>query len=147
MRDGSGTPRIVLAEDDPTNQFVIRAILVAAGFAVEVCENGQTAVECAQRDHPDVILMDLMMPTMDGYEAARTLSSDPGLDGVPLIAVTARAMPGDEEKALAAGFDGYITKPVSRRALIESVMYWLSRPVLEWMPDRLRKRNGFQRIA
>lgn len=146
-RDGNAPPRIVLADDDPTNQFVIRAILIAAGFSVVVCENGQMAVEATRREHPDVVLMDLMMPTMDGYEAARTLSSDPDLDGIPIIAVTARAMPGDQEKALASGFDGYITKPVSRRVLIESVTYWLDRPIPEWMPERLRKRTGFQRIA
>lgn len=145
--DGGAAPRIVLADDDPTNQFVIRAILVAAGFAVEVCENGALAVEAARREHPEIILMDLMMPTMDGYEAARQLSSDPEMDGIPILAVTARAMPGDQEKALACGYDGYITKPVSRRALIELVTYWLERPLSEWMPERLRKRNGFQRIA
>jgi CheY-like chemotaxis protein len=146
-REGSAPPRIVLADDDPTNQFVIRAILIAAGFAVEVCENGLLAVEAVRRTRPDILLMDLMMPVMDGYEAARLISSDADLDGIPILAVTARAMPGDQEKALASGFDGYITKPVSRRALIESVTYWLDRPISEWMPERLRKRAVFNRVA
>ncbi|MCA9728102.1 MAG: response regulator, partial [Candidatus Eisenbacteria bacterium] len=147
VRDGSHAPRIVLAEDDPTNQFVIRAILAGAGFDVEVCENGRVALDAIYRTRPDVILLDLMMPIMDGYEAARTLASDPALDGVPIIAVTARVLHGDDEKALDAGCDAYIPKPISRVKLIQAVNDWRARPATDWMPDRIRKRDGFRRSA
>lgn len=143
MPGSAGRPdvkRILIAEDDPTNQFVIRAILVAAGFDVLIRENGEEALLAARSELPDLILLDMMMPVMDGYQTARQISSDPAFDGIPIVALTARAMLGDEERTLDAGCDAYLRKPISRRLLVDTVRAWLERPAEEWMPARERKR-------
>jgi CheY-like chemotaxis protein len=144
---GGGAPRraapvrILLAEDDPTNQYVFRAILQAAGYEVEIAENGLVALERGRRFPPDLILLDMMMPVMDGYEAAAQFSQDPCFDGIAVVALTAKAMQGDLEKTLEAGCDDYISKPVSRGLLLERIRYWLARPQEEWMPRRLSRRR------
>lgn len=105
-------PRILLVEDNSTNVQLATFLLNYHGFEVELARNG---VECLARVHagplPDLILMDLQMPVMDGYETARELLAEPATAHIPIIAVTAYAMPGDRDKALAIGFRDYIEKP------------------------------------
>lgn len=137
----SGQVRLLLAEDDPTNQYVFRAILSAASFEVEIVDNGLLALERARQSHPRLILLDMMMPVMDGYEAAARIAADPSLDSIPVIALTARAMKGDLEKTLDAGCDDYVAKPVSRQILLDKIREWLARPEEECAERRRRRRE------
>jgi len=132
---------ILLAEDEPTNQYVFRAILESGGYEVQIVDNGQAALAEGARRRPDIILLDMMMPVMDGYETARRMIQDARLDGVPILALTAKAMKGDAEKTLEAGCDDYMSKPIRRRELLDAVERWLERPVEEWMPRRSRLRG------
>lgn len=132
---------VLLAEDEPTNQYVFRAILESGGFEVHIVGNGQLAIEEARKRRPELILLDMMMPVMDGYKTAAHLIRDPEFDGVPIIALTAQAMKGDAEKTLRAGCDDYMSKPVRRAQLLEAVGKWLAADPETWMPERLRKRE------
>jgi CheY-like chemotaxis protein len=136
------TTRILLAEDDPTNQYVFRAILSAAGYEVEMVENGLQALERVRESPPAIVLLDMMMPVMDGYEAAGRIAADPELDDVPVIALTARAMKGDLEKTIEAGCDDYVAKPVSRKVLLDKVEEWIARPAEETRERRRRRREA-----
>jgi CheY-like chemotaxis protein len=136
------TSRILLAEDDPTNQYVFRAILSAAGYEVEIVENGLQALERVRESLPALVLLDMMMPVMDGYEAAGRIVADPELDGVPVIALTARAMKGDLEKTIEAGCDDYVAKPVSRKVLLEKVEEWIAKPADVTRERRSRRREA-----
>jgi CheY-like chemotaxis protein len=136
------TSRILLAEDDPTNQYVFRAILSAAGYEVEMVENGLQALERVRESPPSIVLLDMMMPVMDGYEAAGRIAADPELDDVPVIALTARAMKGDLEKTIGAGCDDYVAKPVSRKVLLDKVQEWMAKPVEETRERRRRRREA-----
>jgi CheY-like chemotaxis protein len=133
---------ILLAEDDAVNQYVFRTILQSAGYRVEIADNGLIALEKCRRQHPDLILLDMMMPVMDGYEAAARLSADPTLDRTPILALTAKAMKGDLEKTLEAGCDDYLSKPVSRNDLLQRIAAWLERPWESWFPSRLAGRSS-----
>jgi CheY-like chemotaxis protein len=132
---------ILLAEDEPTNQYVFRAILESGDYEVQIVDNGRAALEEGTRRRPDIVLLDMMMPIMDGYETARRMVLDPRLDGVPILALTAKAMKGDAEKTLEAGCDDYMSKPIRRQELLDTVARWLGRPSEEWMPRRLRMRG------
>ncbi|MDM7914323.1 MAG: response regulator [Candidatus Eisenbacteria bacterium] len=132
--------RILLAEDDPTNQYVFTAILHTAGFEPILAENGLQALERARAQRPHLFLLDMMMPVMDGYETAWRIVQDPEFDGVPILALTARAMQGDEERTLQAGCDDYLSKPVRRQEFLAKVHAWLRRDPSEWMPRRLAMR-------
>jgi CheY-like chemotaxis protein len=125
---GTDKIRLLLAEDDMTNQYVFRAILSAAGYDLEIVGNGLAALERAVQSPPRLILLDMMMPVMDGYEAAQRMADEPQLDHVPIVALTARAMKGDLEKTLEAGCDDYLAKPVSRQVLLEKVREWCEKP-------------------
>ncbi|MCJ7614996.1 MAG: response regulator, partial [Desulfobacterales bacterium] len=109
--------RILVAEDNPTNQEIALAILESAGISVEIAKNGKEAVEAARRGHFDAVLMDIQMPEMDGYEATKIIREDSRFTSLPIIAMTAHAMKGDEEKCLEAGMDGYISKPINQERL------------------------------
>jgi two-component system cell cycle response regulator DivK len=139
---GSNKVRLLLAEDDTTNQYVFRAILAAAGYDLEIVGNGLAALERARQSPPRLILLDMMMPVMDGYEAARRIAADPELDSVPVVALTARAMKGDLEKTLEAGCDDYLAKPVSRQVLLEKVREWCVRPAEECAERRRERRQA-----
>ena len=139
---GNDPVRILLAEDDPTNQYVFRAILSAAGYEIDIVENGLQALDLARQVHPRLILLDMMMPVMDGYEAATRLSDDPEFDDIPIVALTAKAMKGDLEKTLEAGCDDYLAKPVSRQVLLDKVADWLKRPSSECRVSRQARRQS-----
>lgn len=105
--------RILIVEDNEDNQELMRFLLERAGYDVISVENGLEGVEAARREKPDVILMDLSLPELDGWSAARQIKADKQLKDTPLIAVTAHTLPGDRRKALDAGFDSYISKPIN----------------------------------
>jgi CheY-like chemotaxis protein len=106
--------RILVAEDNYTNQQVARAILEGAGVQVKIVENGEEAVAAVKKEMFDGILMDIQMPRMNGYKATRLIRTLPDCDTLPIIAMTAHAMKGDEEKCLEAGMDGYVSKPINQ---------------------------------
>ncbi len=113
--------RILYVEDNDDNVFMLRERLKRRGFEVAHAENGQVALEHVASDRPALILMDLSLPVMDGWEATRRLKADPATAEIPVIALSAHAMSGDREKALAAGCDDYDTKPVDLARLVGKI--------------------------
>ncbi|MFQ5684635.1 MAG: response regulator [Candidatus Binatia bacterium] len=109
--------RILLAEDDPATIDVVKQELVLLGYEVTVAENGLDAVERAFSELPHLIVMDMHMPKMDGLEAASRIREDPKTQAIPILAATAKAMPGDRESCLASGCDDYIAKPFTHKQL------------------------------
>ena len=112
---------ILVVEDQEDNRRILRDLLGSAGYALIEAESGEEALTAVETQRPDLILMDIQLPVMDGYEAARRIKSNPDMKAVPIIAMTAYALAGDEAKALAAGCNGYVTKPFSPRALLAKV--------------------------
>jgi CheY-like chemotaxis protein len=104
--------RILLVEDNALNRRVAEFILKSQGYIVIEAKNGQEALELSRIQLPDLILMDLQLPGLDGFATTRAIKNDPRTQSIPVVALTAYAMSGDEDKALAAGCKGYITKPV-----------------------------------
>jgi two-component system, cell cycle response regulator DivK len=104
--------RILYIEDNPENRLLMRRVLVAEGYQVEEANDGNSGLQKAAESPPDLILMDINLPEIDGYEVTARLKQLPNMAGVPIIAVTANVMKGDREKTLAAGCDGYIQKPI-----------------------------------
>ena len=113
--------RILVVEDNDKNLKLTRDLLEWAGFAVDVATTGEEAVAQAQQSTPDLILMDLQLPGIDGHEALARLRDDPGTRDVPVVALTASAMSRDRERALAAGFDGFLEKPINVRTFPDQV--------------------------
>jgi CheY-like chemotaxis protein len=115
--------RLLLAEDTPANQKLVTYILNKRGHSVKVVQNGQQAVEAVGRQEIDLVLMDVQMPVMDGFQATKSIRklADPKKARLPIIAMTAHALKGDAERCLGAGMDGYISKPVKGEELIELV--------------------------
>ena len=118
--------RILVVEDQEDNRRILRDMLGNAGYELIEAESGEEALKAVETKRPDLILMDIQLPVMDGYEAARRIKSNPDLNAVPIIAMTAYALAGDEAKALAAGCNGYVTKPFSPRALLAKVREYLT---------------------
>jgi two-component system, cell cycle response regulator DivK len=116
---------ILVAEDDAIMQRMALKILRSRGFVCELAANGREAVATAGRLHPGLILMDLSLPEMNGWEATRALKADPTLNGIPVVAITAHAMVGDRESALAAGCAECLTKPYEIADLIALVERYL----------------------
>jgi len=119
-------PRILVVDDDEMNRDMLSRRLLRKGYEVVLAVNGVEAIERAVADRPELILMDLSMPVLDGYEATRRLKADEGTAGIPIIGLSAHAMVGDREKALAAGCDDYDTKPVELPRLLGKVESFLS---------------------
>ncbi len=117
--------RILIVEDNTASLELMSYLLAASGHALERCRDGKSALEALQRRLPDLVLCDIQLPRLSGYEFARALRADPSLHGVPLLAVTALAMRGDREKALAAGFNGYIEKPIQPETFVAQVEAYL----------------------
>lgn len=116
---------ILLVEDHPDSRDALRALLEAVGYRVRTAVNGSEAVEQALADPPDLILMDVMMPQMDGFEATRRLRATPGFPDVPIVAVT--AMEGAREMSTEAGCSGYISKPVHVPEMLRQIRVWVGR--------------------
>jgi CheY-like chemotaxis protein len=117
--------KILIVEDNENNRSLFRDILTFHGYEVLVAADGQEGVALARGLMPDLILMDIQMPDMDGMTAGGILKGDPATSGLKIIALTSFAMRGDQEKFLAAGFDGFLSKPISTRELPGLVKRWL----------------------
>jgi len=113
--------RILVVEDQEDLRGVLRDLLSGSGYAVVEAADGQDALTKAKFERPDLILMDIQMPVLDGYEATRQIKADPSLAKTPIIAVSSFAMKGDEEKARAAGCNHYVTKPYSPLQLLRTI--------------------------
>jgi two-component system cell cycle response regulator DivK len=113
--------RILVVEDHEDNRRILRDLLTSAGYAVLEAETGEDGVRLAAAERPDLILMDIQLPGIDGYEATRRIKATAALRDTPLIAVTSYALSGDDERARAAGADDYVAKPFSPRALLAKV--------------------------
>ena len=117
--------KILIVEDNENNRCLFRDILIFHGYQVSVAADGKDGVALARELKPDLILMDIQMPGMDGMTAGGILRGDPATSGLKIVALTSFAMRGDKEKILAAGFDGYLSKPISTRELPGLVKRWL----------------------
>ncbi len=120
---GAASPLVLLAEDNEENITMVAEYLQARGYRVEIARSGTQAVEYSRRIKPDLILMDIQMPGMDGLEATKHIRADTTLSHTPIIALTALAMPGDRERCLQAGANDYMSKPVSLRKLLHLIEY------------------------
>ena len=119
------SPRILVIEDQEDNRRILRDLLTSAGYEVIEAVTGEEGVAMAETHRPDLILMDIQLPDLDGYEATRRIKANPALRHIPLIAVTSYALSGDDVKALEAGCDGYVAKPFSPRALLAKIREYL----------------------
>ncbi len=117
--------RVLVVEDNPANLSLMEYLLRAFGYTVLTAIDGVQGIELARREIPDVILMDLQMPKLNGFEAASQLKAHPALKRIPLVAVTAFAMVGDRDKILAQGFDGYIPKPITPETFVDQVQTFI----------------------
>jgi two-component system, cell cycle response regulator DivK len=115
------TKRILVVEDQEDLRGVLRDLFTHSGYIVIEAADGATGVASAKSNRPDIILMDIQMPVIDGYEATRQIKADPALAQIPVVAVSSFAMKGDEEKARAAGCDHYVTKPYSPIQLLRMI--------------------------
>ena len=113
--------KILLVEDNEMNRDMLSRRLERRGYEVVIAVDGQQGVDLAQSSHPDLILMDMSLPVIDGWEATRQLKAKEGVKGTPIIALTAHAMSGDREKALEAGCDDYDTKPIELPRLLGKI--------------------------
>ena len=119
------TKRILVVEDQEDLRGLLRDLFTRSGYVVIEAADGATGIAGAKSDRPDIILMDIQMPIVDGYEATRRIKADPALARIPVVAVSSFAMKGDEEKARAAGCDHYVTKPYSPMQLLRMVRGYL----------------------
>ena len=113
--------RILVVEDEEDSRRILRDLLTSADYEIVEAENGEEALTAAAKQRPDLILMDIHLPIMDGYEATRRIKADPTLTHVPVIAVTSYSLSGDKEKARAAGCDDFVPKPFSPRQLLAKI--------------------------
>jgi two-component system cell cycle response regulator DivK len=119
--------RILVIEDQEDNRQILRDLLTSADFEVIEAVDGEAGLAAAVTHRPDLVLMDIQLPGLDGYEATRRIKADATLRAIPVIAVTSYGLAGDDEKARSAGCDGYISKPYSPRQLLAKVREYLSR--------------------
>src|SRR5947209_3497241 len=119
------TKRILVVEDQEDNRQILRDLLAQTGYELIEAEDGVQALAAVAKERPDLILMDIQLPVMDGYEATRRIKADPANKDIPIIAVTSYALSGDEGKARAAGCDAYVTKPYSPRQLLAKIREYL----------------------
>jgi two-component system, cell cycle response regulator DivK len=117
--------RILIVEDQEDNRRIIRDLLLASDYALAEATTGEEGLALAERERPDLILMDIQLPGMDGYEVTRRIKANPALRHIPIIAVTSYALSGDDQKAFEAGCNDYVTKPFSPRALLSKIREYL----------------------
>jgi CheY-like chemotaxis protein len=118
--------RVLVVEDQAENLDLMVYLLTAFGHKALVARDGAEGIAVATQERPDLVVMDLQMPVMDGYEAASRLKEDAELSAIPLVAVTAYAMVGDRERIMAAGFDGYMTKPIDPTVFVRELERYLT---------------------
>jgi len=128
--------RILIVEDNPANRELMAYILTAYGHTVRVAEDGLGGVDLARRLLPDLILSDVQLPDIGGFEVVRRLHDDALTKNIPLVAVTAMAMVGDRERVLAAGFDGYLAKPIDPESFVEQIEAYLPAGLRASGPNR-----------
>ena len=119
---------VLLVDDNDDNRTIYRTILEHTGYRVLQCPDGRSALECVRAESPDLVLMDISMPGLDGWEVTRILKADPSTSGIPVLALTARAMPEDRVRGQTAGFETYLTKPIEPRQVLEEVKRVLGDP-------------------
>jgi two-component system, cell cycle response regulator DivK len=125
--------RILIIEDNKANLELVEYLLKDSGYATLAARDGGEGLRTARKEHPDLIICDLQMPVVDGYEVVRETKKDPLLHSIPIVAVTALSMPGDRNNVLAAGFDGYLSKPIDPENFVRSVE--------DFLPPGLRARR------
>lgn len=113
--------RVLVAEDNAVNRELIRELLEMRGYSVIEACNGQEALEMLEQSQPDLLMLDISMPILDGFATVRKIRENPRFSALPVVAVTAYAMRGDREKILKSGFDGYLSKPISAHSLEEEI--------------------------
>jgi len=118
---------VLVIEDNEQNLYLVRFILEKNGYAVSAAMDGRTGIDMAARLKPDLILLDIQLPVMDGYTVAKNLRSNPDISGIPIVAVTSHAMVGDREKAMAVGCNGYIEKPINPETFLSEVEVHLTK--------------------
>lgn len=121
--------RILVVEDQEDNRRIVRDLLASVGYEIIEALTGEEGVQSAETHVPDLILMDIQLPGLDGYEATRRIKANPALNHIPIIAVTSYALSGDDVKAFEAGCDGYVSKPFSPRALLAKIREFLQETV------------------
>ena len=119
------TKHILVVEEQEDNRQIMRDLLTANDYEMTEAENGEEALAAVAKDRPDLILMDIQLPVMDGCEATRRIKANPSLSSIPIIAVTSYALSGDEEKARAAGCNDFVPKPFSPRQLLAKIRQYL----------------------
>jgi two-component system cell cycle response regulator DivK len=134
--------RVLIAEDNPVNRELLRELLETRGHAVTEAGNGQEALHLIAEMPPDILLLDLDMPVLDGFATVRRIRENPSLASLPVLAVTAYAMQGDREQVLASGFDGYLSKPIQSLRLFEEVERLLGKHNKEENPVGRRAQAG-----
>jgi two-component system cell cycle response regulator DivK len=123
---GNGmSKRILVVEDQPDNRQIIRDMLARTDYEITEAENGEQALASIAKQRPDLILMDIQLPIMDGYTATTRIKADPALRSIPIIAVTSYVLSGEEQKARKAGCDDYVPKPFSPRQLLPKIHQYL----------------------
>jgi CheY-like chemotaxis protein len=118
--------RILVVEDNLDNMTLITDVLQSLGYETILARDGEEGVRAVSAERPDVVLMDLSLPKMDGWTATRTIKADPDVAHIPVIALTAHAMVGDRERALEAGCDDYLTKPLNLRELAQKLAQFIA---------------------
>jgi len=119
--------KILYIEDNPQNMRLVRKMLRVGGYDMIEASDGMSGVAMALNEHPDLILMDINLPDIDGMEASSRLKNSPDVADIPIIALTANAMHGDRERFIEAGCDGYLAKPVTKNELLNTVAYYLEK--------------------
>jgi len=120
--------KVLVVEDNERNRYLISFLLKGDGFEVVEAFTGEEGVEMAIRERPDVVLMDIQLPGIDGYETTRRIRASPGGEKVPIIALTSYAMTGDRERSFAAGCTGYVEKPINPDTIISEIRAFLGKP-------------------
>ena len=118
---------ILVIEDQEQNLYLMKYLLGTRGHRVVLARDGSEGIEAARREAPDLILLDIQLPTMSGHEVAHVLRNDPVLSGIPVVAVTSYAMPGDREAVLASGCAGYIEKPIDPETFVDEIEGYMGR--------------------
>jgi CheY-like chemotaxis protein len=130
-----GKSRILIVEDNPDNLELVRFLINQAGHQVLAATDGRKGLALARQQLPDLILLDLGMPELDGWSVAEELKKDPLTNSIPVVAITAYTLPGDRRRAIEAGCDGYISKPLNVSTFIEEISQYLKNPPVS--PDSL----------